>query len=178
MKKAVNKAALEQLYKTKGAEEPEAETNLDANEEAVETPEASTEVTETPETSGTPEMETKVAGLEAKIIDLEAKITELEAAAEEVSREAEAKDVLITEMQGVLAGQLELRRAALDLAEVDTKEMDAATVLKEFKAADKLFMKSLPSGEVTPEATTAKPEEEKVFKTITDRAAAEALGFE
>lgn len=174
MKKAVNKAALEQLYKTKGAEEPEAETNIDANEEDVGTPEANTEASETSET---PEMETKITELESKITALEAKITELEGAAEEVSREAEAKDALITEMRDVLAGQLELRRAALDLADVDTKEMDAATVLKEFKSADELFMKSLPSGEVTPEAT-AEPEEEKVFKTITDRAAAEALGFE
>ena len=186
MKKKLKKQALEALYKNNAEGGPTAgeEFTADATSTGT-TAEASAEAstgtpaeasTETPTETLTAEAATEEPGATSeKVLELEARVAELEEASTAMVKDVEAKDNLIAEMSEIIADQLSLRRVALDLADVDTSEMSAETLIKEYKSVDKMFMASLPSGEVTPTAHDEKPEE--VFKTIADTAAAEALGF-
>jgi hypothetical protein len=178
MKKKLKKQALEALYKNNAEGGPTAGEELTADATSTETSTEATTEASTEATTETLAAEAATEELKAateKVQELEAKVAKLEKDSAALVEATEAKDNLLAEMSGILADQLSLRRVALDLADVDTSEMSAETLIKEYKSVDKMFMASLPSGEVTPTAQDEKPEE--VFKTIADTAAAEALGF-
>ena len=134
----------------------------------------------------TPEVVAETVDFTAQLAEKDAKIEELagqidgaKAALAETQANFEAKvtaaEAQVTALKGIVAGQVKSMRMALSLAAVDIEAMSAEEVIREYHAASKTFMETLPVGGVVP-----KEEEVKVVKAIEsshDEANFRSLGF-
>lgn len=178
-KKVVSKEALEAMYAgKKPTEEPAGEPKAEGNLE----PEGKEEIVVEPTGEEEVNFEEKFTALSAEFGALketsEKSVAEAEAKLVEATVSTEKLEASVTSLKDIVAGTLSGMRTALDLAEVDVSDMSAETLVKEFKATEEKFLKSLPSGPVVPEVTGKDEEKDsKVINTITDAAAYASLGF-
>lgn len=171
MKKTVMSAeALGVLLKTPELKAPE--TELKEETLTPDKEEATTEaVAEVVEPVVETQLQAEIDVLKTSIVDMEAAAAAVEAAhAEELVKVLAQADPL----KEIVAGQLKVMRIGLSLADVDMADWSIETMVKEYTATSKSFMKSMPVGSVIPE----KHEEITVpTKSSIDASAFRALNF-